>query len=621
MNALIKKEERQGWPSQPLPGSGRRAPAPWTLELIVGISRVRHHALSPDGKKFAFIWDREGGSDLWMAPAQRGGWPRRLTFDRPTHPYWADAQPVWSPDGSALTYVSGDEIWIVSTDGGGAKKLTDYGHKSSGQIHSPDGGRIYFVSRRGGYDNLCATTPKGDWPVSLTHLEADVSDPRPSPDGRTIAFVLHPPDDLNRSEICTIPSEGGEVSRLTGARQVWDVSPRWSADGSRLAFISNRSGWRELYMLETASGETVPLTAGRADVQAFSWGPNGRLIAYVADRDGAGDLLLVNVDNREARPLRSTGGWHSFPQWSPDGKWIAVGFESPQSAPDVWRVDVESGAAEPLTCSLPPALEGDALRVPEFVRYPSSGGASIPAFLFRPKAASASRPCPAIVYPHGGPTSEYALQWDLMAQWLVAKGYAVLAPNYRGSTGYGIEHQHALHDQWGIVDTDDMLAAADYLRTLPWVDGEKLGIAGFSYGSYLALLALARDPAPSPRFKCGVCAYGDSDILTSWAQGDRIGREDLERQMGLPEHNRAGYLAGSPVHDVANIRHPLLIFHSDGDERVHPLQSEELVEALKRAGKTFEYTMYAGEEHGIFQDANQIHFYATIERFLDWYLM
>jgi dipeptidyl aminopeptidase/acylaminoacyl peptidase len=91
--------------------------------------------------------------------------------------------------------------------------------------------------------------------------------------------------------------------------------------------------------------------------------------------------------------------------------------------------------------------------------------------------------------------------------------------------------------------------------------------------------------------------------------------------MGHPARNRAGYLAGSPIHDVEKIRHPLLIFHSDGDERVHPLQSEELVEALKRAGKTFEYCMYTGEEHGIFQDANQIHFYATMERFLDWYLM
>jgi dipeptidyl aminopeptidase/acylaminoacyl peptidase len=258
--------------------------------------------------------------------------------------------------------------------------------------------------------------------------------------------------------------------------------------------------------------------------------------------------------------------------------------------------------------------------MPEFLRY-ESNGSRIPAFLFRPPSATAVNPCPAIVYPHGGPTSEYAKDWDILAQWLVAKGYAVLAPNYRGSTGYGIEHQHALHDRWGTVDTEDMLAAGDFLRSLDWIDGTRLGILGFSYGSYLALLALARDPSPTPRFRCGVSAFGDCDILTSWAQGDRIGREDLERHMAHPSKNRAGYFAGSPVYDVANIRHPLLIFHGDEDKRVHPLQSEQLVEALKRADKTFEYVVYAGEGHGFLQEGNRLHFYTTLQRFLDWYLM
>ncbi|HLB63355.1 MAG TPA: S9 family peptidase [Anaerolineales bacterium] len=621
MKANIKREERHGWPSQPLPDHGRQPPAPWTLELLIGVSRIRHHALSPEGGRLAFVWDRDGGSDIWCMPTSPGAWPRRLTFDRPAQAYWADTQPRWSPDGTALAYVAEDEIWLVAANGGRAKKLTDHGHKSAWQIFSPDGSRLYFVSKRGTFANLCVTTPAGDWPIALTRFEADVSDPRPSPDGKTIAFVLSPQDDLDRSEICIVPSDGGEVRRLTGALRVWDLHPRWSLDGSGLAFISNRSGWRELYQLDTASGETIPLTAGRADVQSFSWGPDGKLIAYTIDRDGAGDLHLVNVDTRESRPLRSAEGWHAFPQWSPDGKCLFVGFESPLSPPELWRVDVESGAAEPLTCSMPPALEAASLRTPELVHYPSSGGASIPAFLFRPAASPSGRPCPAIVVPHGGPTSEYTLHWDLMTQWLVAKGYAVLAPNYRGSTGNGIAHQHALHNRWGLVDTDDMLAAADFLRGLPGLDGERLGIVGFSYGSYLALLALARDQAPSPRFKCGVCANGDSDILTSWAQGDRIGREDLERQMGHPSLNRAGYLAGSPVFDVEKIRRPLLIFHGDEDERVHPQQSEELVEALERAGKTFEYYVYGGEEHGILQDANQIHFYATLERFLDWYLM
>ena len=204
-------------------------------------------------------------------------------------------------------------------------------------------------------------------------------------------------------------------------------------------------------------------------------------------------------------------------------------------------------------------------------------------------------------------------------QWMAAKGYAVLAPNYRGSTCYGLDFQHALYGRWGIVDTADMLAAADYLAGLDWIDSERLAIFGMSYGSYLAVLALARDP--KHRYKCGVAKYGDSDILRSWAQGDRIGRQDLERQMGHPAHNRPGYQAGSPIHDVENIQSPLLIVHGETDERVHPKQSEELVAALRRHDKTFEYIVYESEGHGLLHPENRRHFYARLERFLDWYLL
>jgi dipeptidyl aminopeptidase/acylaminoacyl peptidase len=317
--------------------------------------------------------------------------------------------------------------------------------------------------------------------------------------------------------------------------------------------------------------------------------------------------------------LRSAPGWHSWPQWSPDGQWLSVEFESPIEPPDIYRIEVQSGQVTQLTFSMPPALRSASMVMPELVHYPSAQGNNIPAYLYRPSCASAARPCPAIINPHGGPTDEHALQWRILLQWLVAKGYAVLAPNFRGSTGYGLAHQRALYNNWGRADTEDILAGADYLAGLDWVDGQRLGIYGTSYGSYLAVLALARDPLH--RFRCGVAAYGDCDILSSWAQGDRPGREDLERQMGHPGLQRLGYFAGSPVYDVANIRSPLLVMHGEQDKRVHLKQSEQLVEALQREGKTYEYVVYAGEGHGFLQNENLLHSVATMERFLDWYLL
>ena len=585
------------------------------------MGHIHHHALSPDAQHIAFVWQREGNSDLWVAPADRAGWPRRLTFARPAQASWTDAIPRWSPDGRHLAYAARGDLWLASLDGGLPRRLTDFQHGDSSPVFSRDGSRVYFLSSRGDFHNLCYTTPEGAWPVALTSFEADVSDPRLSPDGSQLAFVYHPQEDLNRSEICLVPATGGEVRHLTGAASVWDSQPRWSTDGTAVAFVSNRSGWRVLYLLDLHTNELRRLADPQADVIDFDRRPNSEQIALSINRQGVADLYLLDVATGELRTLRAANGWHSLPQWSNDGRWLTVEFESPTQPPDIYRVDASTGQATPLTRSTPPALATATMASPEYVLYPSTGNATIPALLFQPPDASANQPCPAVVYPHGGPTDEHSCYWDVLVQWLVVKGYAVLAPNYRGSTGSGLTHQHALHGNWGIVDCDDMLAAADFLAGLDWVNGERLGIYGSSYGSYLALLALARDPRTPRRYKCGVAKYGDSDILTSWAQGDRPGREDLERQMGHPTINRAGYRVGSPVYDVANIEAPLLILHGAADARVHLKQSEQLVEALKGADKVFELVVYEGEGHGFLQPANVRHFYATLGRFLDWYLL
>ena len=197
---------------------------------------------------------------------------------------------------------------------------------------------------------------------------------------------------------------------------------------------------------------------------------------------------------------------------------------------------------------------------------------------------------PAIVYPHGGPTDAYMDLWDGHAQYFVDKGYAWLAVNFRGSTGYGREFERADHGVWGVKDTWDCLAAADHLRTLDWVDGDRLGIFGASYGSYMALLSVTDDP--EHRFRCAVAKYGDCDILTSWAQGDREGVQDLERMMGPPSAARAAYAPARRSTGSRTSRAPLLIAHGERDERVSPKQSEELVAGLRRNGKTFEYLTY-----------------------------
>jgi dipeptidyl aminopeptidase/acylaminoacyl peptidase len=206
-----------------------------------------------------------------------------------------------------------------------------------------------------------------------------------------------------------------------------------------------------------------------------------------------------------------------------------------------------------------------------------------------------------------------------LAQYFVAKGYTWLAPNFRGSTGYGLEFEHANYNDWGVGDTQDCLYGARYLGKLPGIDPARLGIYGGSYGGYMTVCCLSRDP--DYLFACGVNKYGDSNVISSWAQCNRELRLYTEIFLGHPAANRAVHTAASPIADVKNVQKPVLVLHGLDDTVVPPQAAEEWVEALRREGKTFEYKTYAGEAHGFLKKSTLLDYYERIERFFDWYLL
>jgi dipeptidyl aminopeptidase/acylaminoacyl peptidase len=410
--------------------------------------------------------------------------------------------------------------------------------------------------------------------------------------------------------------DGGAVRRLTGVPDMHDRSPEWSPDGHAIAYASERSGFYELHLVGRDGANDRPLTSTGADHSDHEWHPDGtRLLAVRCERNRF-HLVVVDAADGSAEELARGGTWCT-PHWTAAGDIIA-GYEDHATPRELRRL---AAGAEPSTIHAPAprAIRHAPHAELEDVAYRSFDGVEIPAFLMRPRNASADAPVPAVVYPHGGPTSYYGDDWDGHAQYFVDKGYAWLAINFRGSTGYGREFERLNHGVWGVDDTKDCLAAADFLRTLDWVDGERLGIFGASYGSYMALLSVTDDP--EHRFRCAVPKYGDCDITTSWAQGDRNGVQDLERMMGTPAQAREAYIAGSPYHRLENVEVPLLIAHGERDERVSPKQSEQLVARLRRLGKTFEYVTYPTEAHGLLRAGPQLDFYRRLERFLDWNLI
>jgi dipeptidyl aminopeptidase/acylaminoacyl peptidase len=448
-----------------------------------------------------------------------------------------------------------------------------------------------------------------------TDTVGDHWDARPSPDGKYILYTLRRFDDLNRLDIVLLEIETGNSFTLYGRPSTRALSAKWSPDGKWIAFLAQETEREEIYLIKPNGEGLHQLTDTGYDVFQFEWSPSGRQMAVILNRNGAFDLCLVETETGSLVDLRTGAGIHSNPNWATDESYITFEHESPLSPPDLYRMELESKQVTQLTYSTPPALQKNKKVIPEIVCYRSYDDLEIPAFLYTPEKSNGA----AIVYPHGGPKDQYGYIWDELAQYFTAKGYYYLAPNYRGSTGYGKQYERANYDDWGVGDTQDCLHAAKFLRGFKEIRPESIGVAGGSYGGYMTICSLSRDP--EYLFTCGVSKYGDANLVSSWALCEKRLRLYTEIFLGHPAVNTGFYLKASPIADVKNVQKPVLILHGLLDTVVPPESSEEWVEALKRHNKVFEYKTYDDEPHGFLRRENLQDVYERMEQFLDWYLL
>lgn len=595
----LGRDEVGGVASQPR--ADLKPPPHWRLDAIFATERPHHPAVSPDGTKAAFVLSASGTSDIYLAEVGRPGQAKRLSSDRALTNYWEDAAPRWSPDGGRIAYGSGDDIYVVAVEGGPPSRIQDVGLGAW-----LDNDRLVVTVDRDRTSSLAVVTVADPWPQPFGPRDGDVGQVCIAGDGLVVA-TFWPRDDFSRSDI-VVAEPGGDWRTLVGHvdRRALDAS----VHGNTIAYVLEDGDWRAVYLTDLAGNDHRLLAKDDADFGELSWSPDGRKLAATRTRHGQADLVTI-ADNGSVETVAAGGFWQT-PVWADD---LLIAVEESHALPPR-LVSVEGGETTTLYAGAPAAVGNAPHRSFSRVTITGPGGLEFEGFLYKPD--DVSRPVPAVVYPHGGPTSVYGDEWDGHAQYFLDKGYAWLAINFRGSTTYGLAFERANHDDWGVGDTGDCIAAGRYLQDLDWVDGNRIAIFGASYGSYMALASLVHPDNP---FACGVAKYGDCNILTSWAQGDRGGVDDLERMMGHPSQHREAYLKASPIHSVDNLDKPILIAHGEKDARVNVKQSEELVAELARLDKQYEYVTYPDEAHGFVRRESQIDFYQRMERFFDWYLI
>lgn len=562
-----------------------RTPGDFTLEEFVSTSSLVDGAVpdwSPDGSTILFL----GRDTLWTVDAD-GGEPRAI-------PAQGVTSPAYSPDGEWIGYVSsasgdGQEVWLWSVPEQRAFQLTDLGARTLAWSWSPDGQSIAFSnSLRGNYDIYTVSVPGGQVTRLTTDARYDVQ-PTWTPDGSGIVFVRMDQWWVHR-DVIAIDAETGAGERLIVSDRDWmdyrtgqefgpgQVSPR----GDLVLFRSYRSGWINWWLAPMEGGSPRPLAPEAADQSSQKpfrgyarWSPDGAMVAYTSNLQGRQVLRVASVDDGTVRTLFAPEmGLVANPAWSPDGSRIAFTFDTPAHVPDLFVMDVAAGDTTRLTRSLPDPSLADAFFMPERVSY-ENDGLTIHSYLFRPAGPSPPGGHPAIVWVHGGPSSQFEDGWRRHsdAHYFIKHGFAVLAPNIRGSSGFGWEHEEANNGCWARCDLDDVVAGARYLGTLPDINGDRIAVTGVSYGAYLSFAASTFAP---DAFRAAVpLREGYANRIQLVERESALANINMyQYELGLLAENRETFRRASPTLFAQDVGVPMLIIAGESDVQMQAFATE-----------------------------------------------
>ncbi len=587
--------------------------------------RATGFVFSPDSDSLLLSSDVSGVFNAWEHPLD-GAKPQALTTSDDN----AVFALTWFPDDRRMLYTfdsGGNELNHVAVRGadGSSRDLTPGDDLKADFLRWSDDGRHFYL-----------TTTERDpaffdvWRYATDGYARELVFENPgfligdiSPDGRWLA--LSKPIASGDSDVYLVDLQADEPApRLITAHEgkVDHGIYMFTPDSDRLIYNTDEFGeFVQAMSYDLETGERAPLIAAAWDVSYVVYSPRGRYRVSGINADARTEVTVY--DTQAGKPLPLPGlpsGDLQNVRFSADEKRMALIVNADNSPSNVHVVDLEQRTARQLTEALSPAIEPEYLVESEIVRYSSFDGLEIPGVLYRPHGASAANQVPALVWVHGGPGGQSRTGYDATKQHLVNHGYALLAANNRGSSGYGKTFYHLDDRRHGEGDLQDIVYARRYLASLDWVDGERIGIIGGSYGGYMVAAALAFEPEV---FDVGINIFGVTNwvrTLESIPEWWTAQREALFDELGDPATDRERLHRISPLFHAHQIVKPLLVVQGANDPRVLQVESDELVEAVRANEVPVEYVVFPDEGHGFTKRENRIVASEAYVNFLDTWL-
>ncbi|MBZ5524403.1 MAG: S9 family peptidase [Acidobacteriia bacterium] len=602
---------------------------PFPIDKLYSTRLVGRSTWSPDGKQIAFISNISGRNNIWVVPAE-SGWPQQLTVSNQRQ-----AGIAWSPTGRWIAYMSdfdGNEQWdlfIVSPQSGQIINLTNTQEISEEDpVWSPDGDFLAYTvkpktSSTYEVDVMEVLTKQVRHITLNTPKELSNSSPIWSRDGKRLVFVQSHANGQNSNifiaEVATgkavnlTPHEGNHNYAAT------DISP----DGKTVLITSNaHNGYDNVGLLDVASKKINWLTSDKWETTSGSFSPDGKHLTWTANIDGNTDIFVYDLAAGKASTLPIAPGVNTLAggdaPFTHDGLRMLYNHNGPSAPQDLWVYDFATSKARQVTYSLVGGVRSEDMAEPFLVHYPSKDGKwQISALVYVPFNAERNGKNAAIVYIHGGPAGQTENSFNRTVQYLVNQGYFVIAPNYRGSTGYGKEFMEANRFDMGGGDFEDVVAAAEWIKKTGFVDPQKLVAMGGSYGGYLTMMAVTKAP---DLWAAGVPIVPFVNWFTEVENEDPGLREYDLATMGDPMKDKQRYIDRSPINFVDQIKAPLLILAGGHDPRCPSTESEQVASAIKKRKGVVELKIYENEGHGFSKLENQIDAYTRVAEFLKKYV-